>query len=60
MESYITIQLTLPPLYDTCMTHLSNVKGNLAHKVMALYFLCVSFHVDIYNMLETKDIGNPG
>ena len=23
---------------------------------MDLYFLCVSFHLDIYNMLETKNI----
>ena len=29
-------------------------KGNLAHNLMDLYFLCLSFHLDISNMLETK------
>ena len=35
-------------------------KGNLAHNFMDLYFLCLSFHLDIYNMLKTKNIGNFG
>ena len=30
------------------------LKGNLAHNCMDLYFLCLSFHLDISNMLETK------
>ena len=32
------------------------VKGNLAHNFMDLYFLCLSFHLDISNMLKTKYI----
>ena len=39
---------------------MSDLKGNLAHKFMDRYFLCVSLHLEIYNMLETKNIGNPG
>ena len=36
------------------------IKGNLAHNFMDLYFLCLSFHLDISNMLKTKYIGNTG
>ena len=36
------------------------IKGNLAHKCMELYFLCLSFHLDVYNMMKAKNIGNPG
>ena len=32
---------------------ISDVKGNLAHKFMDIYFLCLSFHLDISNRLET-------
>ena len=35
-------------------------KGNLAHNIMDLYFLCLSFNLDISNMLKTKYIGNTG
>ena len=31
------------------------IKGNLAH-FMDLYFLCLSYHLDISNMLKTKYI----
>ena len=37
-----------------------SLKGNLAHNFMDLYFLCLSFHLDISNMLKTKYIGNTG
>ena len=37
-----------------------DLKGNLAHNLMDLYFLCLSFHLDISNMLKTKYIGNTG
>ena len=36
------------------------LKGNLAHNFMDFYFLCLSFHLDISNMLKTKYIGNTG
>ena len=36
------------------------IKGNLAHKFMIFYFLCLSFHVDISNTLITKNIENTG
>ena len=36
------------------------IKGNLAHNFMDLYFLCLSFHLDISNMLKRKYIGNTG
>ena len=32
------------------------VKGNLAHKFMDLYFLCLSFHLDVYIMMKAKKI----
>ena len=31
----------------------AKVAGNLAHKFMDVYFLCLSFHLDITNRLET-------
>ena len=45
----------------TCF-HRSSIelKGNLAHNFMDLYILCLSFHLDISNMLKTKYIGNTG
>ena len=39
---------------------MSILKGNLAHKFMDLYFWCLSFPLDISNMLKTKNIENPG
>ena len=36
------------------------LKGNLAHNFMDLYFLCLSFHLEIHNMLKTKNIENSG
>ena len=36
------------------------LKGNLAHKFMDVYFLWLSFHLDITNRLETKRNGNTG
>ena len=39
---------------------LTCLKGNLAHNFMDIYFLCLTFHLDISNMLETKYIGNTG
>ena len=42
------------------MAKLNIFKGNLAHNFMDLYFLCLSFHLDISNMLKTKYIGNTG
>ena len=36
------------------------LKGNLAHNFMVLYFLCLSFHLNISSMLKTKYIGNTG
>ena len=38
----------------------TDLKGNLAHNLMDLYFLCLSFHLEIYNMLKTNCIGNTG
>ena len=34
------------------------LKGNLAHQFMTLYFLCLSFHFEISNILKTIIIGN--
>ena len=34
------------------------IKGNLAHKCMGLYVLCLLFDLDIFNTLEMKNIGN--
>ena len=36
------------------------LKGNLAHKFMIFYFVCLSFHFDISNTLKTKNIENTG
>ena len=38
----------------------SPFKGNLAHKFMIFYFVCLSFHFDISNTLKTKNIENTG
>ena len=35
-------------------------KGNLAHKFTDLYLVCLSFHLDISNMLKANIIGNVG
>ena len=54
-------------IFFFCMPHVHypdifavDFKGNLAHNFMDLYFLCLSFHLDISNMLKTKYIGNTG
>ena len=38
----------------------TSFKGNLSYNVIDLYFLCLSFHLEIYNMLKTKNIENKG
>ena len=38
-------------LFSPCGTPL---KGNLTHKFMDVYSMCLSFHLDICNRLETK------
>ena len=42
------------------VTMFFNFEGNLAHNFKDLYFLCLSSHLDISNMLITKNIGNTG
>ena len=37
-----------------------SLKGNLAYNFMDLYFLCLSFHLEIYDMLKTTNIENTG
>ena len=61
-----TIEIQLVRLNEVCgkvpseKNAYKSLKGNLAHNFMDLYFLCLSFHLDIANMLKTKYIGNTG
>ena len=54
-----TLIINIKGKYSFFLENIS-LKGNLAHKFMDIYFLCLSFHLDIYDMLKTKNIGNLG
>ena len=50
----------IPGKFRIVNANMWGLKGNLAHKFMILYFLCLSFHFDISNTLKTKNIENSG
>ena len=45
---------------DLFLRTFEHIKGNLAHKFMAINLLCLGFHLDISKRLKTKSIGNTG